>query len=112
MWNMAILKTNPIYKWFHPELAAWVVAVFFLGFFPPSDGSTSLCLLDYYGWWCPGEGLGRAISHTLHMNWMTSLQTHPLGIPVTLYLLIRIVQLISNIVQRNIYTYANTKIST
>lgn len=98
--------------WFQPELWAWITALVLLGLFPPGVNSLSLCPLDHLGWWCPGDGLGLAISQVLHMKFMTSIETHLLGIPATLFLLIRSTQLIFTFYINQPRMYANTKIST
>ncbi|PAW92790.1 hypothetical protein CKK33_04490 [Mucilaginibacter sp. MD40] len=61
---------------------------------PAAQGHFSLCPLKLLGIaWCPGCGLGHAISFLLHGDLKSSFQAHWLGLPVLLVLLYRIITL-------------------
>jgi hypothetical protein len=67
------------------EITFWIVALICLAFTNPANQSHfSLCPLKAMGiTWCPGCGLGHAISFLFHGDIRRSLQAHWLGIPAT-----------------------------
>ncbi len=71
----------------------WALALLFLFFMNTENESTSLCMFGFMGFKsCPGCGIGHAIHHTLHLNFIQSFNSHILGIPATigiLYLIIK-----------------------
>ncbi len=75
------------------ELYFWLLALVIL-YFMPLTGE-SLCLFRFAGIdWCPGCGLGHALQAAMHLNFATSFDEHPFGIPALLIIANRIVQLI------------------
>lgn len=76
------------------ELIVWVIALLVLGFMDINEQAPSLCLLKAMGIsWCPGCGLGHAISALLHGDWKAALHHHILGPFVLSALIYRILQL-------------------
>ncbi|MBD1393519.1 DUF2752 domain-containing protein [Mucilaginibacter sp. ZB1P21] len=62
---------------------------------PADQGHFSLCPLKLMGFkWCPGCGLGHAISYLFHGDIRKSFRAHWLGIPIVVGLLYRIYTLI------------------
>ncbi len=83
------------------ELYFWSIAIILL-FFMNADSDVSLCFFHWLGFtWCPGCGIGHAISSALHFQFSRSLQQHPLGIIAVLIIFNRIRQLIFH--QNNLY---------
>ncbi len=50
-----------------------------LGLMNPNLTAPSFCLLDAFGIFCPGEGLGRSISFIFRGMWMEAWAIHPAG---------------------------------
>ncbi|WP_233524487.1 DUF2752 domain-containing protein [Mucilaginibacter conchicola] len=80
----------------YAELIIWIVALVCLAFTNPAGQSHfSLCPLKALGFtWCPGCGLGHAISYLFRGDIKNSFHAHWLGIPVLFALLYRIYVLI------------------
>jgi hypothetical protein len=80
------------------ELTFWIVALTCLAFTNPAgEGHFSLCPLKMLGiTWCPGCGLGHAISYLFRGDIKSSFHAHWLGIPVLAVLLYRIYTLVIN----------------
>jgi hypothetical protein len=80
------------------ELTFWIVALTCLAFTNPAGESNfSLCPLKWMGiTWCPGCGLGHAISYLFRGDIKSSFHAHWLGIPVLAVLLYRIYTLVIN----------------
>lgn len=77
------------------ELLFWVSALILLAFTNPYEHHFTLCPLANLGLdWCPGCGLGRAISHILHGNFTESFKMHWLGFPALMLIGYRIYSLI------------------
>jgi len=78
------------------ELIFWIVALVCLALTnPAAQGHFTLCPLKLLGIaWCPGCGLGHAISFLLHGDLKSSFHAHWLGLPVLLALIYRIFILI------------------
>jgi hypothetical protein len=74
------------------ELIFWVVAIIALAVANPANQPQyTLCPLKLMGiTWCPGCGIGHAISWLLHGNIARSWQAHCLGIPALLLIISRI----------------------
>ncbi|MGZ3871619.1 MAG: DUF2752 domain-containing protein [Mucilaginibacter sp.] len=74
------------------ELCFWIAALVSLALADPASQSHfSLCPLKMLGiTWCPGCGLGHAISFLLHGVIQASFHAHWLGIPALLGILHRI----------------------
>lgn len=75
------------------EIYFWLTSLLILYFL--RAGGESFCLFRLAGIdWCPGCGIGRAISAALHFRFATSFDEHPFGIPALLIIAHRITQLI------------------
>jgi hypothetical protein len=74
------------------ELIFWVAAIIALAVANPSIQSQyTLCPLKLMGIaWCPGCGIGHAISWLLHGNLAKSWQAHWLGVPALVLITLRI----------------------
>jgi hypothetical protein len=78
------------------ELIFWLTAVTSLAFFDPAGQSHfTLCVFKLMGiTWCPGCGIGHAISWLLHGNLQASWHAHWLGVPALAVIFHRIYCLI------------------
>jgi hypothetical protein len=78
------------------ELAFWLAALVSLAVMDPTTQSHyTLCPLKLLGIkWCPGCGLGHAISFLFHGDIKSSFHAHWLGIPALMAILYRIYVLI------------------
>jgi hypothetical protein len=81
------------------ELIFWIAAFLFLAMAKPAahpeDVHFTFCPLANLGLhWCPGCGLGRAITLIFHGSIMESFQYHWLGIPAVLIISYRMVTLL------------------
>jgi len=75
----------------HFELVFWITALIVLGFSDPTKAHYTLCPLKLMGFgWCPGCGIGHAISYLLRGNIGASFHAHWLGVPALGVLLYRI----------------------
>ncbi|MFO8001168.1 MAG: DUF2752 domain-containing protein [Marinilabilia sp.] len=82
----------------HPEAFFWIIALIALALTnPESQGHFSLCPVKNAGLdFCPGCGLGHAISWLFRGHVTASFNSHPLGIPAVLILLTRSINLLKN----------------
>lgn len=82
----------------------WTFALAWLAFSDPSAGvHFSICPLRALGIdFCPGCGLGRAVSYALHGQFAESFRCHMLGIPAIVVLAGRAAGLFRDAVRRNI----------
>jgi hypothetical protein len=73
------------------ELTFWITALIALAVTNPAEESHyMLCPLKLSGFtWCPGCGLGHAISFLLHGDVIRSYHAHWLGVPALLIILHR-----------------------
>lgn len=81
------------------ELIFWITALVLLAMTEPQkhghEHHFTLCPMANLGIeWCPGCGIGRAITQLLHGNVAKSLEFHWFGIPALLIILYRIIVLI------------------
>ncbi|HRY31739.1 MAG TPA: DUF2752 domain-containing protein [Bacteroidales bacterium] len=77
------------------ELICWVGGLTLLAVSNPSGTHYSVCPLHLLGLdFCPGCGLGHAVSLLLHGRLAESLETHPLGLPALFFILLRIYRLL------------------
>jgi hypothetical protein len=85
------------------EAVLWTSALVWLALMDPAGGShVSLCPLSALGFdWCPGCGLGRAVSCVLHGDLAGSLHHHFLGIPAVIVLVSRVVVLTKNSIYKD-----------
>jgi hypothetical protein len=76
----------------YSELTFWLGALIALGFSNPAASvHYTLCPLKLLGFtWCPGCGIGHAISWLLHGDIKNSFHAHWLGIPALLGIVYRI----------------------
>jgi hypothetical protein len=77
------------------EAVVWTSALVWLAVSDPAGGAHfSLCPLRSLGFdWCPGCGLGRAVSYAFHGELAESFRQHFLGIPAIVILTSRVVVL-------------------
>lgn len=93
---MRNLKSLPL------ELIIWIAAITFLYIDYPFNEQHSFCIVKLMGFsWCPGCGIGRAISLFMHGEFMQSFHAHYLGSFALLVLLQRIVILTKNYFRHN-----------
>jgi hypothetical protein len=101
--NAQIMKTDPVslvrlcfrILWHNLEAFIWLAALISLAFHDPASAHYSLCPLRNLGiGFCPGCGLGHAISYFFHGEVMMSLETHPLGIIAVILLSYRIISIV------------------
>jgi hypothetical protein len=78
------------------ELAFWTAALIALAVADPTDQTHfSLCPFKMMGIaWCPGCGLGHAISFLFHGDIKNSFHAHWLGIPAVIVIVYRVYVLI------------------
>jgi len=73
------------------EQIVWVSALVLLFFMDAGSTATSFCVFKAVGLnSCAGCGLGHAIHHALHFNFIESINEHIIGIPATLGILYNI----------------------
>lgn len=77
------------------ELIFWVAAIIALAVTNPAhEGHFALCVFKLLGIsWCPGCGIGHAISWLLHGNVTQSFKAHWLGIPALAVIIYRVYSL-------------------
>lgn len=69
----------------HFELIFWVSGMVALALSDPAKAHYVLCPLKLMGFtWCPGCGLGHAISYLFHGELSSSFRAHWLGVPAVL----------------------------
>lgn len=97
MQNMKYVKNFPL------ELLFWAIALLLLATANPNMHHFTLCPLANLGFnWCPGCGLGRAITALFHGNVTASFRLHWFGIPAVLLIVHRICQLSKQLVNNNL----------
>ncbi len=86
--------TYRLIKIFPPEAMIWIVALVLLFLFDESREHISLCIFNFLGFdFCFGCGIGRSISSVLHGEILKSFSYHFFGLPATIILVSRIIQL-------------------
>lgn len=101
---MNFLKKLPL------ELIIWIGVLLYLLVIDPAAEHTTFCFYKFIGIsWCPGCGIGHAISYALHGDFSASFQSHKFGIIALLILLHRIFILSKN--QINTHTITHPKIN-
>jgi hypothetical protein len=76
------------------ELFIWITALILLAISTPGTNHFTLCPLANIGiTWCPGCGLGRAITYVFHGEIKQALALHWFVFPALAILLFRIAQL-------------------
>lgn len=91
----------------HLEALIWIAALTALALTDPAETCHSLCPLHNLGiGWCPGCGLGHAISWFFRGELLRSFEAHPLGIPAVAILLARIIAVFrkNRIYRQHLYT--------
>lgn len=88
------------------ELIFWIAALVLLATATPVGHGHmhhfTLCPLAGMGFnWCPGCGVGRAITQLFHGNIPESVAHHWFGIPALLIIVFRIITLIRNVLKDN-----------
>ncbi|RPH36660.1 DUF2752 domain-containing protein [bacterium] len=95
------------------EIIVWACALAWLALSDPvGGGHFTLCPLGNLGMdFCPGCGLGRAVSCAIHGQWAESFHSHLLGIPAIVILTARIAALARNAFKRYTRTahYTNSQ---
>ena len=77
------------------EAIVWICSLALLLIFEPSGSHYSLCLFSNIGLtFCPGCGLGHAISYLFHGDLVASFNSHPMAILVVAVLGYRIITLV------------------
>jgi hypothetical protein len=105
---MSAVNLKMIYSFLrkHLEAIIWVTAIVLLAMTNPVDQCYSLCLFHHLGFdWCPGCGLGHAISWLFRGDVLASFNAHPLGIPAVCIIVFRVVTIIRKNYQQNIYSF-------
>ena len=73
----------------------WIFALMILAISDPHQPHLSLCLFKLAGIpYCPGCGLGHAISYLFRGEFISSFNTHPLALPALFFILLRLYRLI------------------
>lgn len=86
-------------KNFPIELVCWILALVLLATANPNAHHFTLCPLANLGLtWCPGCGLGRAITSLFYGDISGSLAHHWFGIPALILIVHRIYQLAKRLV--------------
>ena len=76
--------------WHKKEAFFWIAALIFLASQDPGNHHYTLCPISNMGFdFCPGCGLGRAISYFFRGDFVESLYAHPLGIAAVFILVYR-----------------------
>lgn len=84
------------------ELIFWIAGLSWLALINPAGDHFSLCLFHHLGIsWCPGCGVGHAVSFALHGDWTASFRAHCMGIPALLIISHRILVLVRDIFYNN-----------
>jgi hypothetical protein len=98
-------KITGILQVFPLELIFWIGALIGIFLIDPYGGHHfTLCPLDNLGFhWCPGCGLGRAMSLLTKGDIKASWSMHPLAMFAFAVIVYRIIQLIRNIKTTNHY---------
>ncbi len=91
---LSIRFEDPVFRSSLPELIFWVLALLALALSNPLHSHFSICPLALAGInWCPGCGLGHAISFALQGRITAALQSHPLSLFALAVIFHRILQL-------------------
>jgi hypothetical protein len=84
----------------------WTSALAVLFFMDTSSEGYSFCLFKLMGFKsCIGCGLGHSIHYALHLDFPKSFTENPIGIPVSLLLIIKIVKPFFHLKNKNINGY-------
>jgi len=100
IWSIAtrrsVKRVTYKYKNSHLEAYFWLIALVSLALSSPSNATHyTLCLFKNLGIdFCPGCGLGRAITFLFHGQLLASWQSHPLALMAIVVLLYRSYQLL------------------
>jgi hypothetical protein len=80
------------------EALLWIVGLLFLIFIHnPGESHFTICPLANLGiGFCPGCGLGNSISYLFRGDFISSIQSHPLGIFALIIITLRIISIIKN----------------
>jgi hypothetical protein len=98
-------KYFALWLWQKKEALIWIGALVFLAFSNPAVHHYTLCPLDNLGFdYCPGCGLGRSIGYFFRLDISSSFYSHPLGIPSTILIIYRALQIIIRPITLNLST--------
>lgn len=90
----------------HFEWLALATGLILMALLDPLSQASTLCPIERLGFsYCPGEGLGKSVSHAFRGNLKASFYTHPAGIAAILIITGRIF----SIFRRN-YNFKKEKI--
>jgi hypothetical protein len=89
-------KIQKIWSLIGFEAAVWILGLFFLIFIHiPGETHFTICPLANLGLeFCPGCGLGNSISYLFSGDFLSSFQSHPLGIFALIIIVLRIISII------------------
>ena len=90
---MTGIFTREIFRfiWHRKEALIWLSALIFLAFGDPHQHHYTLCPLSNMGFeYCPGCGIGRAITLFFNGGFKASFLSHPLGMPAIAVIIARI----------------------
>ena len=94
---MSVYQKILVFKRKYFELSVWILALVLLAFGPTHHEHYSLCLFKGAGFEsCPGCGLGHSITFLFQGKFSESLNSHPLGIPAVIILVLRIISILKN----------------
>lgn len=61
----------------------------------PYSSSASICIIDRMGFtFCPGCGLGASVAYLFRGEFLSSLQSHPLGLPAVIVIMARVITIL------------------
>lgn len=99
------LKMAFRWMWCRKEAFIWLSALLLLALSNPYIHHYTLCPLDNLGFdYCPGCGLGRSIGFLFRLDFVSSFFSHPLGIPVTAFLISRSIRIFIRPIKLNYST--------
>jgi hypothetical protein len=104
---------NPVFLFMrrNNEWLIWTIALIGLFFLQPKENHFSFCIFKWIGFEkCMGCGIGHAIHYALHFDFLKSWNEHILGVPATVILLFRIIQLLLKHNQNKLYGRSTTHV--
>ena len=82
----------------------WTIALALLYSLDRATTNGTICIFSLAGFEnCPGCGIGHAISEALHLNFFKSYETHVMGIPATIILILHIIRTIISSIKQAIH---------
>lgn len=94
--NLLWLKIYTLWSLIGLEALIWITGLIYLIFLnSPEQSHFTICPIANLGFeFCPGCGLGNSISYLFNGDFVSSFQSHPLGIFAVIVISIRIFSLI------------------